>query len=486
VSIDFVFLQPGEWGRFASLPVHRHTVETLQQMGVSAIRFGGSFVSYFGGYYFWKNWRGVPWARPSVGAHWEGDVLSSWGPFEQIDMCIAAGIEPIISTTSQDQVPRHTGPYDCCTAEEMAELIEYCYGNASTPFGRLRIADGHPEPYRVRFLELGNEQYNTIFPQQVAAMEARARALGVGGTMYYISPSNGDYFTRNVSEGNAAEALHLADHLLEDFHVTGGVSTGARWSKTSHTGGAVDGARQLFANQTSWTEGAVNLETNAGIHTMERALMEGADLNDFFSQAIRSTSGEPSGRIKARTASFCTERSGYDEGGANDQGLAFYLPNMSWLQPPGHLHAMVHHTWLPAALPVRTNGSAANLSVSAQLAVDRSRLRLIVVNNRSTAAATSVAINGWHAARTANVTTLAAPSLDAANPPGQPDLVSPTSTTRPWRDDGACTFPPLSITIIVLNATVEPRALAAVLVDGEGNAVGKRGAPAAWTTQLEA
>ena len=49
VSIDYVVLQPGEWGRFGGLPVHRHAVETLRRMGVTAIRFGGSFVSYYGG-----------------------------------------------------------------------------------------------------------------------------------------------------------------------------------------------------------------------------------------------------------------------------------------------------------------------------------------------------------------------------------------------------------------------------------------------------
>ena len=69
--------------------------------------------------------------------------------------CNAAGIEAIISTTSQDQVPRHTGPYDCCNATDMADLVEYCYGNASTRWGAQRIQDGHPAPYRVKFLELG-------------------------------------------------------------------------------------------------------------------------------------------------------------------------------------------------------------------------------------------------------------------------------------------------------------------------------------------
>lgn len=167
VLVDFVFLQPGAWGRYQGLSVHRGTVEMLLKMGVTAIRFGGSFVSYYGGYYFWKYWRGPAWLRPSVGAHWVQDVMSSWGPFEQIDLCNAAGIEPIIATTSQDQSPRHTGPYDCCTSEDMAELIEYCWGNASTVWGKQRIADGHPAPYRVRYLELGNEQYNTFFPDQV-------------------------------------------------------------------------------------------------------------------------------------------------------------------------------------------------------------------------------------------------------------------------------------------------------------------------------
>ena len=70
--------------------------------------------------------------------------------------------------------------------------------------------------------------------------------------------------------------------------------------------------------------------------------------------------------VKARTASFCTERSGYNEGGANDQGLAFYLPNGTWLQPPGFVHKIVHDTWLPHALAVTLGGAPTNLSVSAR------------------------------------------------------------------------------------------------------------------------
>ena len=51
VLVDFVWLQPGEWGRLGSLPVLKDTIETLQAIGVKAIRQGGSFTDPE--YYFW-------------------------------------------------------------------------------------------------------------------------------------------------------------------------------------------------------------------------------------------------------------------------------------------------------------------------------------------------------------------------------------------------------------------------------------------------
>jgi|EP01047_Picozoa_sp_COSAG01_P045628 hypothetical protein len=43
VAIDYVFLQPGEWARLGKLPVLKSTIDKLKQMGVTAIRLGGSF-----------------------------------------------------------------------------------------------------------------------------------------------------------------------------------------------------------------------------------------------------------------------------------------------------------------------------------------------------------------------------------------------------------------------------------------------------------
>ena len=37
----------------------------------------------------------------------------------------------------------------------MADLLEYLYGDESTAFGKQRIADGHEEPFKVKYFELG-------------------------------------------------------------------------------------------------------------------------------------------------------------------------------------------------------------------------------------------------------------------------------------------------------------------------------------------
>ena len=133
VNIDYVVLQPGEWGRSQGLPVRKQTVDIMQRMGISAIRCGGSFASVTawpdggggtppsdrsGEYYQWQKWTGPVWQRPSIGAVWNAysgnsySLIGGWGPFEVIDMAVAMGAEPIITTTSSS------------TPESFADLVE--------------------------------------------------------------------------------------------------------------------------------------------------------------------------------------------------------------------------------------------------------------------------------------------------------------------------------------------------------------------------
>ena len=51
---------------------------------------------------------------------------------------------------------------------------------------------------------------------------------------------------------------------------------------------------------------------------------------------------------------FCSERSGHFD--AYDQGISFFLPNMTWLQPPGYVHQMITQTWGDVGLAVSIDG----------------------------------------------------------------------------------------------------------------------------------
>jgi hypothetical protein len=79
--------------------------------------------------------------------------------------------------------------------QKMADLVEFCYGDSDTTWGGKRHALGHPEPYAIKFFELGNEQYNYNYADQVAAMEKRASELGMGKTLFYMNPHNGQWLT---------------------------------------------------------------------------------------------------------------------------------------------------------------------------------------------------------------------------------------------------------------------------------------------------
>lgn len=83
--------------------------------------------------------RTLQFGTPAHTKHPQADMFI-WGPGGR------AGAEPAITTT------------ETSSPDEFADLVEYCYGNATTKMGALRIADKHPDPYKLRFIELGNGQ----------------------------------------------------------------------------------------------------------------------------------------------------------------------------------------------------------------------------------------------------------------------------------------------------------------------------------------
>ena len=70
------------------------------------------------------------------------------GMDEFMTLCKLIGVEPYITVNA--------GFGD---AHSAAEEVEYMNGSVSTPMGAMRAQNGHPEPYHVKFWDIGNEPY---------------------------------------------------------------------------------------------------------------------------------------------------------------------------------------------------------------------------------------------------------------------------------------------------------------------------------------
>ena len=139
--IGYVYAAPGPWGRLGDLPVLKLTTDAMVAMGVSVIRQGGTVSRTFR----WKDWRGSPWLRPSMGHVWHSALVGSWGLFEFLDMTAAMNVKPIVTLA-----------HDLNTAADWGDLVEYLFGDDSTAWGRVRVVnDSHPTPYIIDTFELG-------------------------------------------------------------------------------------------------------------------------------------------------------------------------------------------------------------------------------------------------------------------------------------------------------------------------------------------
>lgn len=189
---------------------------------------------------------------------------------------------------------------------------------------------------------------------------------------------------------------------------------------------------------------------------MARALGDADDLNAWFN--LDATLGA---RLYARTASFCTERSGYFDG--FDQGLAFFNATAAstssgyWMQPVGYVHAMLTATWADQALNITYNtspGSHPTVSISSQKTTDGKSLWVRIVNTGGAQASATVRIaNAPAFGSTATVWTLSAPTGGpSSNPPTNPTAISPVRATAPWANGLTWNVTASSIVFIGLTA----------------------------------
>jgi len=139
-------------------------MEKLSGLHPQFLRFpGGNFVEgdNLSDRYDWKQTRGPLEFRPGHAGCWHYRSSDGLGLLEFMGWCEDLGMQPVLAvyagySMKQQAVPK--GPLLEPYVQDALDEIEYLCGDAKTThWGAIRAKDGHPEPFHLKYIEIGNE-----------------------------------------------------------------------------------------------------------------------------------------------------------------------------------------------------------------------------------------------------------------------------------------------------------------------------------------
>jgi alpha-L-arabinofuranosidase len=165
---------------------HNRTNGLRADLASSLAGLQPSFLRYPGGNFIesWNVTNAVRWKK-TVGdlALRPGHLNDSWGYWstdgfglhEFLLFCEDLGMEPLYGINAglclgyngdtNNTVPLdQMGPW----VQDALDLIEYCNGDTNTTWGALRAANGHPAPFNLKYLEIGNENGGSYYNDRYA------------------------------------------------------------------------------------------------------------------------------------------------------------------------------------------------------------------------------------------------------------------------------------------------------------------------------
>ncbi len=151
-------------------------VAAVRELRPGIIRFGGSAMMH----YEWTQFTG-PWdvRAPLPMPYWGGIEENFAGVEEFVRLCREVGAEPLMCV-------RWTGKKPA----DAAAQVEYFNGGAETTWGSLRARNGHPEPYRVKYWQVGNEVGGPAYEASLCGFCEAMRAVDPSIALLSSYPSD--------------------------------------------------------------------------------------------------------------------------------------------------------------------------------------------------------------------------------------------------------------------------------------------------------
>jgi len=171
-------------------------MQLLAGMKPSFLRFpGGNYLEgdLFSTRFPWKKTLGDLDLRPGHMGCWSYRSSDGMGLLEFLEWCEDLHMQPVLAVFAGYVLKRdylEAGPLLKPFVDDALEEIEYVTGDTTTVWGRRRAQDGHPAPFVLKYVEVGNEDgfdvsgsYDQRFAQFYDAIKAKYPSLQVISTV---------------------------------------------------------------------------------------------------------------------------------------------------------------------------------------------------------------------------------------------------------------------------------------------------------------
>lgn len=434
VALEHVSLFPKHTFKDRDNGMRRDLAQALYDLHPGVFRFPGGCIvegSSLEQRYQWKNSIGPVENRPLNGNRWLStfnyrlfpDYYQSYGLgfYEYFLLSEDIGAEPLpvlnVGMACQYQNwnnPKAHVPVDSLQPyiQDCLDLIEFANGDVNTTWGKKRAEMGHPAPFNLKFLAVGNEQWDNLYYERlrpfVKAIKAKYPNIKLIGTSG--PDSEGEMFDKGWKAMKELKADLVDEHFYRDEHWF--LSHGLRYEGYDRKGPKVfAGEYACHGKGKKWNHFETSLYEAAFMTDLER----NADVVDM-----------------ATYAPLFAHVDGWQ-----------WRPDMIWYDNTRMFKTVSYYVQQMYAcnkgtnvLPLTMNGKAVagqegQDGLFASAVVDKKKGEVIVkvANTSDKTQEVTLNLNGLKGSRSVSLTTLQCDNMDAENTLDNPNKIRPVETT---------------------------------------------------------
>lgn len=434
VALEHVSLFPKHTFKDRENGMRRDLAQALYDLHPGVFRFPGGCIvegSSLDQRYQWKNSIGPVENRPLNGNRWLStfnyrlfpDYYQSYGLgfYEYFLLSEDIGAEPLpvlnvgmaCQFQNQNDPSAHVAVKDLQPyIQDCLDLIEFANGDVNTTWGKKRAEMGHPAPFNLKFLAVGNEQWDDLYYKRlrpfVKAIKAKYPNIKLVGTSG--PDSEGEMFEKGWKAMKELKADLVDEHFYRDEHWF--LSHGLRYEGYDRKGPKVfAGEYACHGKGKKWNHFETSLYEAAFMTDLER----NADVVDM-----------------ATYAPLFAHVDGWQ-----------WRPDMIWYDNTRMFKSVSYYVQQMYAcnkgtnvLPLTMNGKSVagqegQDGLFASAVVDKKKGEIIVkvANTSDKAQDVTLNLNGLKGSRSATATTLQSDNMDAENTLDNPNQIRPVETT---------------------------------------------------------